>query len=488
MLKVDFNKILPPPPLANTMSRPTRVGRMSKPVRGIGDLDRLRSLPDAISTEFVASYNDLLEDLLHPYVVSGVMTLSHAGRYRQALIETIFGSENHLGIFHYLKDRDKDSKLDKELVAYAEQLILKGWQIRREEDGRYWINNGDLQRIVDVTGRAPLHDDIAAASFDESSAHIFLRDDVASKVSALSRTLGHDADSLAATGNLDILLSRIADNKFAGYIINYNALRRILSKPTTYQITGRGMSALDLHDQGYRLGSRIMSPSSEKAVLEWRGEQYAVSPVKSSFNGKHMVNRYSLMALGAKVKSDLLGGETKIFSPEIAEISDFSRVFALMCRLPPAEFAEHSFTDTLDTLDNLFSSTRPSSFIARLSSAIASVIVIDGLLLGNRSLSLSAIAVDSVTGKVFSSHSLDYFSLSDLGISRSEKSSLGKEVFLNNYILSTPEIFSAAIKLIPRDMIEKIASYTLDTSNYPQELLGVREHFERAREIIVGSA
>jgi hypothetical protein len=494
MLKLDFSKILDN--IKPTVTKSSPRAKNSKPKKAqkkqivyatLGDPNRLAPLPDIVTEEFVALYSDSLEEILQPYVASKLLTLGYASRYRQALLENIFGSENHMGIFHYLKDKDLDGKTDKEIVLYSEQMILKGWQIRKEAN-QYWLVNGDLQRIIEMTGRAPLFKEVATLSFDESSAHVFLEDGVASKISALAKTLGHDADSLAATGNLDVLLARVSDDKFAGYVINYNALRRILKKSSRYNTIIDGVSMVDIYKEGYRLSSQLTFPFSEKAIFEKGETRYSMKAVEDDVNKPYMVNKYLLSSIAAKVKMDLLQG-TKVVFPEVVEIKDFRNTIALMTELYPAEFSEAMFSETLDIINSVFSSKRSSGFSSNLMASISTLAVIDGLLLGNMWFSPSSFSVDSVSGKVFSNHSLDYFTM-DEGVldtlSLGEFGELSPESFQTFFSVTNPEVLSSMINSVPENVKTKIASYNLDLSSYPYQFEGIKRYFEKARKIIVG--
>lgn len=494
MLQIDFGNILSkitPDITTKSVTKKKKKASSTKvkdeiAYATLGDFNRISHLPDIVTEEFVSMYSDTLEELLQPYVSSRLLTIGYASRYRQALLENIFGSESHLGIFHYLKERDLDKKTDKEIVLYSEQMILKGWQIRKEAN-QYWLVNSDLQRVIEMTGRAPMFKELAALSFDDSSAHVFLEDSVASKMSALAKTLGHDADELAATGNLDILLARVSDSKFSGYVINYNAMRRILKKPAKYTTSVDGISMVDIYNEGYRLSSQLSFPFSEKAILTKGDRLYSVKSVEDDVNKTHFVNRFLLSAVAAKVKKDILSG-TGIIFPEVIEIKDFRNTIALMTELYPSEFFDSSFSDTLDVLEGVFSSSRQ---LDKIITNVATLAIIDGVLLGNQWFSPACFSIDSVSGKVFSKHSLDYFTAKavDLPILSDSKSPLSRDVF-NYFFLSDtarPDVLSTLMASVPSSIKSKIASYNLDLSEYPYKLSGVQGYFEKAKEVIVNA-
>lgn len=494
MLNIDFKRIFKSSPKSKRTPNKSKKVKKEVAYKTLGDFQRIAHLPDIITDEFISLYNDTIEEILHPYVVSRQLSIGYASQYRKRLVENIFGSEEHMGIYNYLKERDMDNRTDKELVFQAESLILRGWQIRREGE-QYWLINGDLNRVIEMTGKAPLYREVAALSFDEASAHIFLDDSTASKISALAKTLGHDADSLAATGNLDILLARVSDDKFAGYVINYNALRRILKRVAKYNTTVDGVTMMDLYKEGYRLGTQLTFPFSEKAVFNRQSSSYLMIPVKDEINKEYLVNKYLLTSIAARVKKDLLSS-MGVVSPELIEVKEFRSVFAVMTELYPQEFSELTFSETMDLVSSIVSSKRGSAFEKKVFSNIAALAVVEAILLGNRYFSLSSFSLDTVSGKVFSNHSLDYFTVKDEVLTSfsagdrelaTDFSVFENEVFFAD--LTNPETHQAIsilVSALPEDFKSKIASYELDLSMYPYEFARIKAYFDNAKRFIVG--
>ena len=500
MLNIDFKTLIKPPVTTLKAAKAKKkVPNKSKKAKEevvyatLGDFQRIAHLPDIITEEFVAMYSQTIEEILHPYVAAKMLSIGYASQYRKRLVETLFGSENHLGLYSYLKERDADGRTDKEIIYYAETLILKGWQIRREGE-QYWLVNGDLNRVIEVTGRAPLFKEVAMLGFDEASAHIFLDDGTASKISALAKTLGHDADSLAATGNLDILLARISDDSFAGYVINYNALRRVLKKTARYKTAIDGVTMMDVYKDGYKLSSQLSFPFSEKALFTSGSTQFSMIPVRDEFNKEYLINKYLLTSIASRIKLDLLSG-LGIVSPEIVEIKEFRDTFALFTELYPTEFSNATASETLDLISNVVSSGRGETFGRKVFTNIAALAVVEAILLGNRRFSASSFSVDTVSGKVFSNHSTDYFSVKHDGLGQfsytefegSNFDSISEKVFFCD--VTNPEnaaTISGLLSALPEEFRTRLASYELDLSMYPYEFVGIKTYFEKARRVILG--
>jgi hypothetical protein len=490
MLKLDLSKTLKDitksvPPKKEVKKAASKQAKEEVAYASLGDFNRIAGLPDILTDEFVALYSATIEEVLFPYVQSRLITIKYASDYRQALMENIFGSENHLGMFQYLKEKNLEGKSDKEIVHQAETLILKGWQIRQEAN-QYWLINGDFVRIMEMTGRAPMFREVAMLSFDESAAHIFLEDGVASKIAALAKTLGHDADSLAATGNLDILLSRVSDNKFAGYVVNYNALRRILKKGSRFNTLVDGANMLDLYKEGFRLDSQMTFPFSEKAIFTMGPDKYIMKSVEDDINMQFLVNKYLLTAIAAKVKMELFAG-TGVVSPEVIEVKELRNTFALMTKMYTYEYSTATCAETLDTVQNIRIHKKTSSYTDRVFQNVAYLAAVEGILLGNLHFGTSSFSIDSVSGKVFSNHSLDYFSRKPGGINFGQPNA-DKMLAVETLDMSDPDTLATIVRALPDNLKTKIASYELDLSMYPYEFLGVRNYFDMAKRMLVGES
>lgn len=455
----------------------------------LGDVNRLVNLPDVMSIEFLEEYTENLDELLYPYVSSKVMTIGYASRYKDVIIENIFGNEQHLGIYHYLREKNQQGMSDKELVAYAEKLLSQGWHIR-QEGPQYWLVNVDFTKIIELTGPAPLAKEIASLVFDEASAHIFLNESVASRFGALARTIGQDADELAASGNLDLLLTRVTDNKFGGYIINYTAWRNILKKHTKYETLTEGVTPLDLYEQGFRLDNRITYPAGENAILTNGSKKFMSVPVRPEVSLEVGLNNYQLACIAAKAKKELLSVVPGVVVQEIQEIKELRHTFALLIDYWDSPSAAQTVSDSWDVLRRIQAHVDDGAvsegFATKLMEALCAIFVTEAVLLGDAHTTLAKIATDSISGNVYSYNGLNYFSqkLSEIDLRDVEEPTFSNIPLL----LSGSPVLSGMISRLPKKFIGKLSGYELDTKDYPGEFAKLRDYFSQARELVLSKA
>lgn len=494
MLKIDFAKLMQAPDSAikSTTKKKAKAGKLKEPETQLhlGDYSRLQVLPDILSEEFLVGYGDSLDTFLLPYVSNNVISIGYASKYKEVIIENVFGNLHHLGILHYLKDKNVENKTDKELVAYAESLLVRGWHIR-QEGHQYWLVNADFTRIIELTGKSPEAKSVEAMVFDEGAAHIFLSDPVASKFAALARSIGQDADELASSGNLDVLLAKVTDDKFGGYIVNYNAWRKILKKETKYQTMTDGISALDLYEKGFRLDSRITYPVSKASIMDSGKKKYAVIPVMPEItNG---FNRYMVTALASKVKSDLLSSVKSVMVPETMELKELRHTYALMVEFWDNDFSGTTFFETLGVIKRAIahvdSGAVSNSYRAKIMESLAAVFVTEAILLGNTHASLSSVSLDSISGMVYSYDTLDYFtekveSLTDESVEEFSLNSLANMLTVSMSGSGKPLLLSM-ISYLPKSFMAALSSYEIDTKEYPHQFNQVIGYFNAAKNFVL---
>lgn len=500
MLKIDFTKALSAPmdtekAVKKGTSRKKRITKPSQQL-ALGEYRRLDKLPDIVSVEFLDLYAETLDAVLLPYVTHGLITIGYASTYKEKVIENVFGNEHHLGLFHYLKDKNSDNKSDKELVSYAEKLLVKGWHIR-QEDHQYWMVNADFTRILEMTGKAPLAKELAVLTFDESSAHIFLSDSIASKFSALARTLGQDADELAAQGNLDVLLARVTDEKFGGYIVNYNSWRRTLRKMAKYATMTDGITPMELYESGFRLDSKITYPVAKYAMLTDGSNRRLVIPVLPEVNPNHGFNNYMVASLASQIKSDLLSSIKSIRTQEVTELKDLRHTFALMVDYWDGNFAGMTYEELAETLSrvqaHIDSGAVSPSYGKTLIEALSAVFVTEAILLGNSEVSLTSVSIDSISGTVYSYNGLNYFSepVSSLSLSTTAPefslASLRGKVRMS-ISGGSGDVLAGMLRSLPKSFISALRNYEINTSEYPQQFNSILTYFNRAKELVLEGA
>jgi len=506
MLKIDFDKIFQPQMDTHkaVRKRPARKSNKKKAaqVLQLGDEKRLAKLPDVVTLEFLSAYKENLDAFLYPYVVSGAVTLSQAHDYEETLITTIFGDETHLGIFQFLQDKNVGGKPDKFLVSLAEQLVVKGWHINHE-GRKYWLINGDFQRVIDLTGKAELSKDAASMTFDEANAHLFLEDGVASKIEALAAKQGYNADDLANSGHLDLLLAHINNVEFAGYLVNYNNLRQVLRKSSKYRTLTEGTTMNALYEQGFRLGTQITFPLGKRTIMEQDGKGFIITKASSQLNQEYIVNKTLLSVVASRVK-EALYKKMRFIQPEVLiELKELRQTFAVMREFWNSDTTYMTYSDMADAFRRLDVGYREGTvskgLYQRVKEMFSAVVVTDAILLGDSKFSLSSFGFDSISGRFFSYISNSSFTtkLEDIqNLSAAEPANtVADGEFFGQFLdgifpfssknIHFVESLSSIWENIPQEYISALQEVTLDAEEYDIELTAIKEYFESARSLIL---
>jgi len=496
MLKIDFSKAFQPTIKKSASAVNKRGRKKAVQLLHLGDERRLVNLPETVTVEFLSAYKENLDDFLYPYVTSGYITLSRAHDYEDSLITTIFGDEKHLGIFEFLQDKNVEGKPEKQLVTMAEQLILKGWRIQYE-DNKYWLLNSDFGRVIDLTGKAGLSKDAASMVFDPSNAHLFLDDDIASKVQVLASKQGYNADDLAGMGHLDLLLAHTNNLEFSGYLINYNNLRKLLHKVNKYHTSTEGVTMKDLHEDGFRLHSQITFPIGKRTILERDGHEVMLTAVSAKLNPKYIVNETLLSVIASKLKVKLFKRLRFVQPEKLTEIKELRQTFAIMRDFWSSDTSYMTYSDMVDALHRLDVGYRERTisegFYKRAKEAFSAIVITETILLGNNKFSLASIGFDSISGKFFSYASNDNFTVDIEDIKKLDEVSAPKQdneffSYFTSFDLNSTrfiEHLPLLWKNLPKSYLSAMQEVTVDDSDYDIEFAAIRDYFEIARTLIL---
>lgn len=431
-----------------------RRGAKRKVVAALGDFSRLQHLPDSVSSQFISEYVDTLDEVLLPYVTARVMTLQQATDYRSVLTDMIFGNEVHVGMYGYISELDTAGYTPAEVVGKVEELIVAGWRVN-EYDGRWHLVSDLGARVMDVTGPSVYRDYTAASGIDDQSAHVFFPEDVAAKVSVAAKRIGQDADELARYGHLDLLVGEINDDILAGYVINYGRLRDVLRKNASYNALSGTKDITELYKEGFRLGSRIIA--SGAAVLEKGGVEYAVLPVeeKTQFG----LNVYMLAQVVYSAKKRLV---PRLVVPEVVEISDLGKVFAVMSEIFPDDYSSATFVDNYDYISN-----------EQVRKELAQLAAVEVALFGNGDFNDGSFVYNGISNRLFSHHHLNYFTKPFSLVKSSGE-------FTGTF---TDEDISVLLREVPDGFMTRVSGYELPLGKYPYDFSKIIEWFDEAREI-----
>lgn len=405
-LDLDFSKFITgskPAPEPVLKSTKNRKGKGFGTILGLGNAARLTSLPETVDEAFLEQYQEGLDKLLTMYVTAGQLTITEATQYKDYIFGSIFGTHEHLGLFQYIRAKGPELyDSEKDMVNTAEAFLMKGWRIAQDGD-RWYIVDDTLSRLMDVTGATDISETSGTRTFSPDTAHIFLADDVASRVAALARRSGFDADSLVSMGQLDLLLSSTDNKEMAGYLLNYNTLRFILKKSGKYKTNNTDITYSSLYDDGYRIGSQIFYPTLSKAILEKSDSQVLLTTASSDIHEQLGLNVSALAVLAATVRQDLYRG--KVIPQKLDEVNEFGQSVALLTEFWTTDAVRTSSTELYDVLNRLDYNYRVGELSEKhyhsVRQSFAEILITEVFLLGNDRFTLGSFGYDTVGGKFF---------------------------------------------------------------------------------------
>lgn len=490
MLDISFDTLIETnkKPAKSAPKSKRKVGAMLK----LGDPARIEGLPDDVNEDFLNEYRDGLDRYLHSYVVQNSMTLTEAARYKEYIFDTIFGNTMHLGLFQFIRAKAPTMySSDREMVSAAEDFLMRGWHINNEM-GRYFIVNDSLDRVLDVTGSSDISEQSTGMSFTPDTAHLFLADNVASKVSALAKKAGFDADVLAGMGQLDLLLAETDNREFAGYLMNYNAMRVLLRKTGKYTLLRGTTSYTSLYEEGFRLGNQIFYPSLSRVILENGSKSVLLTSIKDDLHPEHNVNRSLLAVIAAKIRQSLY--RKRVYTQGIQEIEELGYAVGLMSEFWETEATQDTITEIYGMLRRLDSGHATGSISAQyyesLRSAFSEILIGEVLLLGNTRFSLASFGFDSVGGKFFVYAGDNVFNAATTRGGMLEELHGGNEQFFTKCLRSgfTPEFVRKNLKTllgyVSEDFRKAVHHAAIDTDSYPLDMESVTAHLDNVRSMI----
>lgn len=493
MLDINFDTILPAKK-AVTAPRPERRKKVTGKALSLGELARLANLPDEVNEEFLAMYQDGLDDYLQVYISRNTLTLSEAARYKEYIFGTIFGNSSHLGIFQYIRSRATDMySSEREMVSSAEEFLMKGWHIT-SDNGRWWLVNDALERVLDVTGSSEISKAADALVFTPSNSHVFLSDAVASKVAALARKAGFDADSLASMGQLDLLLGETDSRDFAGYLMNYNALRNLLRKTGKYSILETEVDFETIYSEGYRLGNQIFYPTLSRVILEKDSDSILLTPISDDLHPVYTINTTLLAVLASDLRNQIYTG--RVIPQEISEVGELGQAVAISTEFWTTDVVRMSFTELHDLFRRLDAGKRSGSVTAgyyeRARASFSQMILTETLALGNDEFGLMSFGYDSVGGKffVYAGERVFYEGETTTAESIPENSNEFFSICMRNGLSRAfvRKNLGALVAYAGKDYLDALRGATFRTARYGVDLSGVQSFFESAREEILGAA
>lgn len=470
---------------------------------GLGDVNRFKDFPNEVNEDFISMYRDSLDEFLVPYVQFGEMTVTSANRFIEGLVEQIFGNENHYGIFSYLREKNYDNSPERELVRTAERLINSGWRVVKDgQTNRYKIINSDNSTVIDATGKSNFFEESSAVVMDESSAHVFIGGDNASKIESLARSVDLDADSLAEIDSLDALLFHTEDKMLTGQIMNYKKLRNVLKKMASYKVTKSAVSFNDLHEDGFVLCSELVFSEDDRLLLTDGKNKVIVYPVSPGLNQRFNINKNLLSVLSSEVKQKIFSSIPSVIPQELTEISDLNRVFALLSEYWSDDRVYMSGIDMIDSFRRMDTYVKSGDiskdFYNKVFSSFAMIVATEVILLGNNWFSLSSLSFDPVSGKFYSYANRDSFTVTEEDFNNFYDSYEASKLDPPSFSVFTNEIYPfkfngdtfknlapLIIENLPREFFSVLMEIDFEFDGYPYEFTEIKNHMSKAKDLLI---
>jgi hypothetical protein len=464
MLKIDFDGVFKNLDTKKSASQ-KRKKREKIPSQALqlGNYSGISHLPDKVDSEFLSMYAQTLDDMLYPYVARGKVSISYASKYAQKVVENVFGNEEHLGIYHYLKDKNVEGISDKQIVSQSEKMLGQGWHINKQSNGRYWLYNTELEPVLDMTGDSEESIDADAQTFDVQNAHLFFDIRTAGKIHALANTVGYDADELSRVGKLDVLLNE-ADGNLFGFLTNYERMKAVVEKSTTYRTLTQGKTLFDLYDEGYYYSDTLI-PNG--VVLSKQSDDVIIFPVEGPVGEAHLFNKHLLGIMAQQVRESIYSRFKNIKFQKVEELKDMRYTFALMSEFIDTNYTRRSYMES----ENILSKSSED-----IESDLAVIIVTESILLGNEWFNSTSFGYDAISNSFYVYFNKDAFTRSDLEtLTMPAKSGV--------YAYSTNAL--EYVEKLPKKYKSALQEAGIDTSELDVEMNSVQEYFGAAKNFIL---
>jgi len=430
----------------------------------LGNESALSHLPNEVNDEFLRLYNETIDDMLYPYVAHGVVSISHASKYGQTIVENVFGNDSHLGIYHYLKDKNANNLSDKKLVSQAEKLLMQGWHIK-SETGRFWLYNPSLERVLDMGGSSKESIYADAQSFGPENSHLFFDEITASKIYALAKHFGYDADELSKYNNLNVLLTKTENLKLKGYLTNYARMQVLLEKNHTYRTLTQGTSLFDLYEKNYRFSDKIVPKG---IILSNDDNDLIVFPTEGKMGESFSFHKGMMGFVAHQLRKEIYKNFKKINFQNIIPLKDMRYVFGFASDFFESSMVQRSYFESVNVLEKINKD--------EIMKDLSTLIVTESILLGNEWFNPTSFGFDSASNEFFVYFTKDSFTRKNLDTLVNPAS---KEVF--SYSLNALDF----VDYLPSSYKDVIKDLEIDSSDFDVEMNSIKQYFEEAKEFIL---
>jgi len=430
------------------------------------------------------NYKKQVEETLVHYINSGHFTLSQAHEYMTKLVDTIFGNDEHSGLYEFIKSDYKDLNLeDEEVLKRCEKMFENGWRVMPHE-GKFWLVDDNLRAVKDVTGPQTImepEEEKEALLITQETAYIFLKHESRAKLVKAAKPLNIDPVEFKSpqfTYNFVFDKTGGADSDLFPLAQSYRGLSKILTRLAYFPYVKEMTDITQLYESGFRLSDDKINPTTfSRAYIESKTKNYILTPVRNDMIG----NRYQdeLAILYAYKKREALK-DLGIDVEVPLQVGEKGQTFALMFE------DKEDYTDLQDLgeiiriLDSVESNHRnksyPSASYKKLIQNICALAVIEAILFGNGRFSLADITINTVqssiklryTGKV-TTHTPQELMTFLNSFKSASKNKPVMEALLGRLSLRDPkfrENFGVLLQNLPENFEEIING--IDTSDLPK--------------------
>lgn len=431
-----------------------------------------------------SDYKNKVEEMLVHYINNGHFTLSKAHEYMTSLVQTIFGNDEHSGLYEFIQKNYTDLKLDDaEILKRSEKMFENGWRVKKQ-DGRFWLLDENLKAVRDVTGPQTIlepEEEKDSIVINQETSYLFITTSSRAKLVKALKPYNIDPKELkSAQFAYNFVYDKTggADSELFGLVQSYKALSKILAKVSYFPYVKNMTEITQLYDDGIRLSSNRVNPTSfTRAYMESKSKKFILTPVRPAKIGEYHQDQLALMyAYKKKEALSELGIDVEIPT----QIGEKDQTFALLFTDPEDYRDVQDLGEIVRILTALNYSYRskayPASNYKKLISNISALAVIESMLFGNGRFSLADLTIDTVhgnvklryTGKV-STHTPDDIIMFLNSFKAVSKDMDIIEALLGRMSLRDPkfkESFSVILKNLP-DNFENIIN-NIDLSDLPK--------------------
>jgi len=360
-----------------------------------------------INEKFIKDYTERLEDLVLQHLSADkanktkLWSLKRAHDHVDKLVTTLFGVQgSYSGIIQYLADEQQHLNLTLgDAVRRAECMVAEGWSIKNE-NGRFLLLDSNFRKVKDVTGSPDIAPAPVVSEFGPENCWMLLEETEARKLAKEAAAHGVDTAMLSSPSfAYQFVVSKLGvDSPLFPFAQSYKGMGEILNK--THYFESKDLTSLEeLRDEGFRISGKINPSEAQKSYMKSGTKGYFVLPVGDNYiNGKP---GDAIFVADSYWKKSLLN-DLGINVEAPIQIGEMGFTFAL-----GFEDTEHyASTQDLGEVTRLLYSIQSQNkarnypIFDKIIGQLASIYVVENLIVGNSNFTLANVSLDTVKPQV----------------------------------------------------------------------------------------